>query len=100
MLYTYLFNKDAQLEYETSLEWYAERSLKAATNFVAEVDKTLTLICFYPNRWRNAYKNFHELQLKKYPFTIIYTFEEDKKLVIVTSIFHHKRNPRRRYKKV
>jgi len=99
MVYTYLFNEEAQIEYETSLEWYAERSLKAATSFVVEVDKTLILICTYPNRWKNSYKNFHELQLKKYPFTIIYTVEEEKNLVIVSSVFHHKRNPRKRYKK-
>lgn len=97
--YSHLFNENAQLEYETSIEWYADRSLKAATNFINEVDRAILLICTYPSRWRNAYKNFHELQFKKYPFTIIYTIEEDKELVIVTSVFHHKRNPRKRYKK-
>jgi len=40
------------------LLWYIERSVQAAENFVAAVDKALQLICEYPARWRNEYENF------------------------------------------
>lgn len=99
MSYSYIINEFAQKDYETSLKWYAERSNQAAVNFVTEVDKALILICNYPERWRNQYKNFHELTLKKYPFTIVYTIEKDKQLVVITAIFHHKRNSNKKYRK-
>lgn len=100
MRYKYLLHEHAQQDYETSLQWYAERSEHAAENFIMAVDDALQLICEHPTRWRNNYKNYHELGLKKYPFTIIYTIEANKQLVVVSSIYHHKKNPKKKYTKV
>ncbi len=99
MSYAYILHKHAQQDYEQSLEWYMERSVEAAEKFVIAIDNALQLICDNPTRWRNKYKNFHEISLKKYPFTIIYTIDEDKSLVVVSSIYHHKRNPQGKYRK-
>ena len=76
MSYTYILHKQAQKDYEQSLEWYVQRSIDAVEKFVREIDSALQLICTNPGRWRNKYKNFHEITLKKYPFTIIYTIEK------------------------
>jgi plasmid stabilization system protein ParE len=100
MSYAYILHKHAQLDYEQSLEWYMERSVVAAEKFVAAIDNALQLICDNPTRWRNKYKNFHEISLKKYPFTIIYTTEADNAIVVVSSIYHHKRKPKGKYRKI
>lgn len=100
MSYSYILHKYAQQDYEESLKWYVQRSIGAAEKFVAEIDAVLQLICASPARWRNKYKNFHEITLKKYPFTIIYTIEDDKQLVVISSIYHHKRNPKFKYRKI
>lgn len=60
-----------------SVRWYLDRSEVAATNFIMAVDTALQLICENPKRWRNRYKNYYELSLKKYPFTIIYIIKAD-----------------------
>jgi plasmid stabilization system protein ParE len=99
MSYHYILHESAQEDYEVALRWYAERSLKATENFIIAVDDTLSLICDHPVRWRNEYKFFYELGVKKYPYTIIYTIDPDQKLIIVISIYHHKRNPRKKYRK-
>jgi mRNA-degrading endonuclease RelE of RelBE toxin-antitoxin system len=49
--------------------------------------------------WRNAYKNFHELGLKKYPFAVIYTIEDDKEIVVIHALYHYKRTPKKKYKR-
>lgn len=99
MSYNFILHELAQEDYEVALKWYAEKSQKAAENFVVAIDDTLSLICSHPNRWRNEYKHFFELGVKKYPYTIIYTVESTQQLIFVTSIFHHKRNPRKKYRK-
>ncbi len=99
MPFKYILLEDAQIDYEKSLEWYAIRSGPAAVNFIKAVDAALNLICANPHRWGNKYKNYHELGLRKYPFSIIYIIDTEKELVVVTSVYHHKRNPKKRYKK-
>ena len=99
MGYSYILLEAAQEEYESSVRWYIIRSEQSAVNFISAIDVTLESICDYPTRWRNKYKNFFELGVKKYPFTIIYTIDNQNKLIIVHSIFHHKRNPLKKYSK-
>ncbi len=100
MNFKYRIHELAQLDFEESVEWYAARSIKAAENFITEVEYTLELIAQYPFRFRNEYKNFRELGLKKYPFVIVYTVEEAEQLVSVMAIFHTSRNPKKKYRKL
>ena len=99
MGYSYILLEAAQEEYESSVRWYIIRSEQSAVNFISAIDVTLESICDYPTRWRNKYKNFFELGVKKYPFTIIYTIDNQNKLIIVHSIFQHKMNPLKKYNK-
>jgi len=55
MAYKYIIHELAQQEYETSLQWYAERSKRAAENFITAVNDALQLISASPTRWRNSY---------------------------------------------
>ena len=64
MPYQYILHEKAQEEYENSLKWYKEKSTQAAVNFVIAIDNTLELICTDPYKWRNEYRNYHELGLK------------------------------------
>lgn len=100
MSYRYILHEAAQDDYEQALQWYLERSQQAAEKFVAAVEITLQLICDHPTRWRNEHKQFYELSVKKYPYKVIYTMETGKQLVVVTAIYHHKRNPKNRYRKI
>jgi plasmid stabilization system protein ParE len=99
MRYGYILDELAQQEYEDAIIWYLNRSLQACENFILAVDETLTLICDHPTRWRNEYKDFYELGLKKYPYTIIYTVNPDHEIIYIIAIHHHKRSPRKKYRK-
>ena len=97
MSYQYHFLEAAQLEYEEAVEWYLQKSHKAANGFIASVEETLKLICNNPNRWRNEYANFHELGVKKYPYSLVYTIEAEMQRVIINAVFHGKRTPLNKY---
>ncbi|MES2701100.1 MAG: type II toxin-antitoxin system RelE/ParE family toxin [Bacteroidota bacterium] len=99
MSFGYTFFQDAQEEYEAAIIWYAERSIIAAENFILAFDHVLGLICANPERWRNEYKEYHELGLKKYPFTLVYEIDWENNLVTIVSVFHNSRNPLKKYKK-
>lgn len=97
MSFQYVLHKSAQEDYEKSLKWYLKKSLKAAEGFVEAVDFALLKICSHPKRWRNTYKHYYELGLKKYPFVIIYSIEEEMNTILVWKIYHYKRNPKKKY---
>ena len=99
MLYKYIFHAHAQKDYESSLQWYALRSIKVAENFVVAIEDALELICKYLVRWRNEYKDYHAFSLKKYPFIIIYTIDVITQTGVINFIYHQIKNPKIKYKK-
>jgi plasmid stabilization system protein ParE len=93
MPYQIIFRERAKKEYAQSVAWYIERSVQAAENFVAQVKATISAIQLQPDFYRTTYKKFREAKTKKYPYSIIYFLDIDKQQIIITSIFHQKRNP-------
>jgi len=99
MTYTHIFEPNAAKEYEEALTWYEERSILAADNFIIAVQQGIKQACADPFRYRNPYNNLREITLRKYPFNLIYYVNEIKMEVVIVSVFHHKRNPKNKYKK-
>ena len=97
MAYQHYFEPRALKEYLKAVKWYKKRSHLAAANFVKEMDAAMSTICSQPDRFHTSHKQFRETALKKYPFYIIYTIEEQKKQVLIFSVYHFKRNPLRKY---
>ena len=100
MSYKYIYDPIALIEYKEAINWYNNGSERAAENFVLEVTKKIDMICKHPLRCRNEYKNFRETVLKKYPYSIVYFIDDDTKTIIITSVYHQKRNPKMKYEKV
>ncbi|MCD6013337.1 MAG: type toxin-antitoxin system RelE/ParE family toxin [Flavipsychrobacter sp.] len=99
MKYRYIYDPRAITEYEEAIIWYSERSELVSENFVLAVNEKLDEICEHPTRYRNTKKYFRETFLKKYPYSIVYFVEEDAKTVVIVSIFHSSRNPKKKYKR-
>jgi plasmid stabilization system protein ParE len=98
MTYRYILHPIAQKEYRKSVEWYLERSEKAASNFVQAAEKRFLIICKDPKRFKNEYRHYYETTLKKFPFTIIYAIVEERQLIVIIAIYHQKREPANKYR--
>ena len=99
MSYKYTFDPIAIDEYKQAVTWYGERSVSAMDNFILAVDEKIRNICLDPTFYRNVYKKSREISLKKFPYSIVYFINEEIKTVVITSVYHHKRNPKRKYTK-
>jgi len=97
MAYKISFRSRSSREYLTSILWYKERSLQATENFINEVNEALEKVSLDPKRYRNTYKQFYEIGLKTYPFAIVYFIDEEEQQIVIVSIFHYKRNPRKKF---
>ncbi len=96
-MYRFNLRKRAAKEYLEAIIWYKERSLQAAENFVKAVNEAFSNIELRPEYYRNSYKQFHEITLKKYPYTIVYFIDKEQNSIVITTIFHHKRDPKKKF---
>ena len=99
MIYSHIFDDIAIEEYEQATSWYGQQSMSAMDNFIKSVDDKIRDICLTPYLYRNRYKKYRETSLNKFPYSIVYFVDENAKTISITSIYHHKRNPKKKYKK-
>lgn len=98
MSFAHFFDPAAFIEYKEALIWYQRKSQKAAENFVIEVTASVRLICKDPLRYRNTYKEFRETSVKKFPYSIVYYFDKAGQRIVIFSVYHHRRSPKRKFK--
>jgi len=97
-VYTIVFRKRALREYLEALKWYKDQSLQAAENFVLIVDYALNGVAKNPYSYRNCFEHFYEVKTKKYPFVVVYFVDEANGKIVITTLFHQKRNPSGKYR--
>lgn len=95
-MYAIAYLPNALEDYEQTIVWYSKHSISATENFIAEVRKKIEAIKINPAQFKNKYKNYYETSLEKFPFDIVYIIEQER--VVIVSIYHHKRNPKRKYR--
>lgn len=98
MNYIYKFLPVALVEYAEAVEWYKEKRIATAENFIADVTERIKDICADPSRYRNTYKYFREVSLKKYPYYIVYFIDTATSTIVISAVYHHKRNPKNKFK--
>ena len=96
-MYPITLRKRAAKEYIEAIAWYKEKSVLAAENFVKEVNEAFAKIEGKPLHFKNIYKQFYEIKLRKYPYSIIYFMDEEKNSIVITTVFHYKRNPKKKF---
>ncbi|ANH82695.1 hypothetical protein A8C56_18460 [Niabella ginsenosidivorans] len=80
-------------------EWYEEKTPGLGEKFQSEISKRINIIKQHPDRFPVRKKPYRECPINKYPYLIVYSFDESGKEVIISAVFHTKRNSKKKYKK-
>jgi plasmid stabilization system protein ParE len=96
---TLKFLEDAAFEFQEAVEWYETRSTGLGERFRDLVTKKIESIVEHPERYPKRKSNFRQIALRTFPFIIIYTFYKKEETIIINSIFHTSRNPRKKYRR-
>lgn len=86
-------------ELTETFQWYEERSEGLGSRFIASVNKRLDELAEQPDRYAKKKGNFREVATDVFPYIIIYEILQKKRIVLVSYIFHTKRNPTLKYKR-
>jgi len=95
MAYKTIISTRAQREIENAIDYYALYSTDAAGNFIAVLEEAHTVLRTNPF-FSVRYGNVRALKLKRFPYSLYFTINEDKNTVRILSCFHNKLNPNKR----
>lgn len=82
-----LSNLDHAIDYYTSVT-----SIKVAKSFIKDFKETYKAIV-KAKYFQIYFENFRGKPMKKFPFIVFYTIEEDLKTIVIKAVFHTSQNP-------
>jgi toxin ParE1/3/4 len=85
------YHQDATADVKRAVEWYKQKSSKAALDFVAELNRAVSEIRKAPDRWPSGKDNTRRFLLWRFPFSIIYS--EQRSVITIWAVAHGSRRP-------
>lgn len=92
MEFNLIVKPEAQDDIKDSLDWYIEQGENLPAKFLERLDESLTKIQKNPKHYQKRYGEVRIVFLKKFPYGIYYTIEENN--IFVHAVFHNKQNPK------
>jgi len=84
---------EAEAEMTDAFDWYEDRVPGLGSEFLLCVDAAFNAILRSPQQYPRAHKIVRRALTRKFPYEVL--FVEDDERVVVLSVFHAKRNPKR-----
>jgi mRNA-degrading endonuclease RelE of RelBE toxin-antitoxin system len=88
--------KRAEIELTEACKWYEKQQKGLSRRLRAAVKNSLNSIVLYPFTFSKRFDTeLRYAELYKFPYVIVYWFDENLDTIFVTSIFHTKRDPKK-----
>ncbi len=84
------FENDAEVELYEVIEYYNQIDTALAQNFLDELNNSVDFIIKYPLAGHSYLHNTQKVQLKKFPYSVVYKVY-DQKRILIFAIKHSKR---------
>lgn len=78
-------------EAEAAVRWYAERSEKASSAFLAGLERAIEAIALVPERYPASIPGTRRVLLRRFPFAVVYRVGEES--IQVIAVAHGRRRP-------
>lgn len=85
------FHPEALAEVQAAITWYHDRSVLAASAFLAELDRAIDTIRDAPRRWPFYLGETRRYPLRRFPFWVVY--REKPGSIEVVAVAHARRRP-------
>lgn len=86
------FNSEAKREYSEAYQWYEAQNPGLGEKFLREISASFEVIRQHPLLYPVALKGVRKMPVKRFPYRILYSIEDDK--IRVWAVFHTSRDPR------
>jgi plasmid stabilization system protein ParE len=99
MTYILKYSSKAEAEYFKAFDYYEDQSEGLGGRFEQSIANKIDQIIKNPYHYSGRRSNYKECWVKDFPFLIVYKILVQKQVIVITSIFHTSRNPKRKYMK-
>ena len=89
----YYFHPEALQEYIEAAQYYYEISPSLANAFITQVENNINQILFHPQAWQPVDMEVRRCLMKRFPFGIYYTIEEETNSIVIQAVMHFSRKP-------
>ncbi len=86
-----IIHPDVGHEIQASYVWYEKQSQGLGDDFISELEKAYQAIVELPSTWPKFHHHSRRFLLSKFPFSVIYRFDEE--VVYVVAVMHNHRRP-------
>lgn len=84
---------EAEAEMTDAFDWYEDRVPGLGSEFLLCVDAVFSAILCSPQQFPRVHKIVRRALTRRFPYEVF--FVEDDERIVVLSVFHAKRNPKR-----
>lgn len=78
---------------ESDFLWYEKQKKGLGIEFLDSIEMNLDNIVTFPEMYKTCYSNFRRCVIRRFPFSIFYTIENEE--IIVHSVFDNRQNPKK-----
>jgi len=97
MTFQTVWSTRSRNELDAAWQWYENKLHGLGDRFVEEVLTRIRTIEKEPLKAIQRKPPFRESMVKVFPYLIIYRIDNRNNVIFIQSVFHTKRNPRRKY---
>lgn len=91
MNYFLTVRKEAELDINAAFEYYENQRLGLGHDFLLCIEEGLSKIERNPAHYKIIYKELRRIAIRRFPYRILYLVQNN--LLIVTAVFHARKNP-------
>ncbi|CAN1722889.1 toxin ParE1/3/4 [Hyphomicrobium sp. 1Nfss2.1] len=84
------YDPSAVSEIGDAAAWYEAEKTGLAIEFLVEFNSAVERLLEFPNAWPNVGKRVRRLQLRRFPYGIIYQLREDEIFIVAVAHLHRR----------
>ena len=84
---------EARVDIQSAIDWYNEQKKGLGKRFLNETRTAIKVLSQNPY-YQKRYENVYCFQLKKFPYLVHFTINEENRVVIIRAIFHTSLDPK------
>ena len=92
MKYALVFRPEVRDDLSNAYDWYEGQKFGLGEDFIGCIHELLSRVCMMPESYAIVYQDVRRAVIKRFPYAVYYRVISSR--VVVTAIFHGRRDPK------